>query len=329
MKVYAQPCARGPEAWTHQYDMLKRLFHASRPRLHEWVENPDDADLIFLTNAQQESGTVLEGHPLPHLYPEECFLLSEQWEPPFLLAGIYANAPRTVLARGRFRSGSYALHHSDFKNPFIDRYTYAAGSDRQEPDLLASFLGRNCHPVREQLFAMRFPSGKIWIEDTSNFNAFEHDLAGKEERQRRYFEICLRSKFILCPRGAGPNSIRLFEALKLGIAPVIISDDWVPCEGPKWNEFALFVAEKDLARLDTILTAAEPSYRARGALARLVHEKFFSDEAYFNYLVASASSARTERIVPERWFVSTWPIQRLWRRVRSRSRRLVPTRSTP
>lgn len=329
MKIHALPCTTGPGAWTHQYDRLKELFQSSEPRLHSWVEDPHEADVIFLTNAHQKSGPTLEEHPFPRLYPEKCFLLSEQWEPPFLMAGIYANAPRTLWWRGRFRTGSYALHHPDFSNPFIEHYDYTAESGQCRADLLASFLGRNCHPVREHLFAQPFPSGLVWIEDTSNFNAFEHDQAGKLDSQRRYFEICLRSKFILCPRGAGPNSIRLFEALKLGIAPVIISDAWVPCEGPHWEKFALFVAERDLAKLESVLLAAEPTFQERGKLARRAHEEFFSPKAYFNYLVASAHSAIRSRIVPERLFISSWPVQRLWRRARGRSRRLARTRSTP
>src|SRR5207249_1118844 len=118
--------------------------------------------------------------------------LSDQWEPPFLLAGIYANAPRTALWRGRFRTGSYALHHPDFRNAFIESYDYEKESAGRSPDLLASFLGRNCHPVRERLFAMNFPPHKILIEDTSTFNAFSHGAAEtKLAAQQRYFEICL------------------------------------------------------------------------------------------------------------------------------------------
>lgn len=320
------PCATGPDAWTHQYDMLRQLFLSSEPRLHDWVDDPQEADLIFLTNVQQKSGSALEENPWPKLYPEKCFLISEQWEPPFLMAGIYANAPRSILGRGRFRTGSYALHHPDFRNPFVDRYDYAAAAGRRQPDLLASFLGRNCHPVRERLFAMKFRPDEIRIEDTSDFNAFLHDHAGKEDRQRYYFETCLRSKFILCPRGAGPNSIRLFEALKLGLAPVIISDAWVPCEGPQWEQFAIFVAEENLSQLGEILRQAEPTYQERGRLARLAHEKFFSRKAYFNYLVAAAASALSARIIPERLFISCWPVQRLWHRARHRSRQLAGTR---
>ena len=108
MKIYAIAC--GATDRTVEYEALRGLFSSSVPRLHEWVDHPEDADLIFLTNAAEQWGAVLEKHPLPRRYPGKCFALSEQWEPPYRLAGIYANAPQTIFGRGRFRTGSYALH---------------------------------------------------------------------------------------------------------------------------------------------------------------------------------------------------------------------------
>lgn len=325
MKIHAQSCTGGPGAITRQEQQLRQLHAASAVKLHAWTESPDEADIIFLTDAQQDHETVLERHPFPRRYAEKCFVLSDQWRPPFLLAGVYANAPRAAFGAGRFRTGSYALHHPDFRNPFVEAHDYAAESALRAPDLLASFMGRNCHPVRRRLFALPLPPDRFFIEDTSNYDAFTHDTGGKLERQRRYLEICLRSKFILCPRGAGPNSIRLFEALRLGIAPVIIADAWIPCEGPAWDAFALFVPEKSLPAIGSILAAAEPEHRARGRLARRAHEEFFSPGAYFNTLVAAAASARRARIVPERVFVSLWPVMRFLRRAKRRSRRIFAT----
>jgi Exostosin family len=323
MKIMVQSCDHSPDASTRQQDLLRELFASSVQKLHQWTENPAEAEVIFLTNAQQQWGALLEKHPLPRRFPEKCFALSEQWEPPFLLAGIYANAPRSALWRGRFRSGSYALHHPDFRNTFIESYNYGQESAQRSPDLLASFLGRNCHPIREHLLAMNFPKDKILIEDTSSFNAFTLGREGKLGQQQHYFEICLRSKFILCPRGAGPNSIRLFEALKMGIAPVIISDAWVRCEGPRWDDFALFIAEKDIDTVESAMEHIESEYQQRGKLARQAYEEFFSPQVYFNYLVNAAVSARQSRIIPERLFVSLWPVQRLLRKARQRGRWLV------
>lgn len=321
MKIYASPCGTLPR--TLECDMLRKLHSLSTPRLHEWCENPEEADIIFLTNADQKWGAELEKNSLPKRFPGKSFALSEQWEPPFLLAGIYANAPRSPFGRGRFRTGSYILHHPDFHNAFVDAYDYHAESHRRAPDLLASFLGRQCHPVRDRLFALTFDRDEILVEDTSTFNAFTHSAEGKLENQRRYFEICLRSKFILCPRGAGPNSIRLFEALRLGIAPVIISDDWIPCEGPQWEKFAIFIPEKDVEKTGDIIRGLQSEYVERGKNARLAYENFFSPETYFNYLVNSATSALQARVVPERLFVALWPAYRLLRGAKRRTKKLV------
>ena len=321
MKIYATPC--GAVSQTIELEMLRQFFHSSTPRLHEWCDSPEKADVIFLTNAQQQWGRDLQKHPLPHRFPEKCFALSEQWEPPFLLAGIYANAPRQAFGRGRFRTGSYALHHPDFHNKFVEAYDYGKESANRSPDLLASFLGRNCHPVREQLFHMDFSPGRFLIQDTSNFNAFTHGKEGKLEKQRSYFDICMRSKFILCPRGAGPNSIRLFEAMRLGISPVIISDAWLPCEGPDWKDFSLIIAEKDIGQLEQILSTAESEFHQRGRLARKAYDAYFSPAAYFNYLVNATISARKARLVPERVFVSLWSAAHVWRGARRRLRRLT------
>ena len=53
-----------------------------------------------------------------------------------------------------------------------------------------------------------------------------------EMRRERFRSVMGRSRFVLCPRGKGTSSIRLYEALAYGCVPVIISDDWVAPAGP-------------------------------------------------------------------------------------------------
>ena len=48
----------------------------------------------------------------------------------------------------------------------------------------------------------------------------------------RYNEILSRSVFSLCPEGAGPNTLRLWESLAIGVIPVVIADDWIPPDLP-------------------------------------------------------------------------------------------------
>lgn len=53
------------------------------------------------------------------------------------------------------------------------------------------------------------------------------------------------SCFALCPAGAGPNSIRLWEALGFGAIPVILSDELrLPGDAALWEQAALFVPER-------------------------------------------------------------------------------------
>ncbi|KAG6537554.1 probable beta-1,4-xylosyltransferase IRX10 [Zingiber officinale] len=77
------------------------------------------------------------------------------------------------------------------------------------------------------------------------------------EHPSTYYEDMQRAVFCLCPLGWAPWSPRLVEAVVFGCIPVIIADgielpfaDTIP-----WTDIAVFVAEKDIVKLDTILTS--------------------------------------------------------------------------
>ena len=98
---------------------------------------------------------------------------------------------------------------------------------------------------------------------------------------KRYAETLCRSKFVLCPRGLGTATFRLFEAMQAGRAPVIVSDGWVPPEGPRWEEFSLRVRERDVRQIPALLEARESEHARMGALARRAWEEFFAPEVRF------------------------------------------------
>lgn len=72
-----------------------------------------------------------------------------------------------------------------------------------------------------------------------------------------YYEDMQRAIFCLCPLGWAPWSPRLVEAVVFGCIPVIIADDIVLpfADAIPWEEIGVFVAEKDVPELDTILTS--------------------------------------------------------------------------
>ncbi|XP_071917235.1 uncharacterized protein [Coffea arabica] len=74
-------------------------------------------------------------------------------------------------------------------------------------------------------------------------------------RKDSYIQQMKNSKFCICARGYEVNSPRLVEAIMYGCVPMIISDNYVPpfLEVLNWEKFAIFVLEKDIPNLKTIL----------------------------------------------------------------------------
>ncbi|OWM89037.1 hypothetical protein CDL15_Pgr023883 [Punica granatum] len=77
------------------------------------------------------------------------------------------------------------------------------------------------------------------------------------EHPTTYYEDMQRAVFCLCPLGWAPWSPRLVEAVIFGCIPVIIADDIVLpfADAIPWEEIGVFVDEKDVPNLDTILTS--------------------------------------------------------------------------
>lgn len=323
MTIFTQPCVtKGPRAWNHAHLAIQRLHGASIERKHTLIEDSEKADLVLITNIPPDDHQVaLRHHPIVQRHIAKAFQVSEAWDQPCLLSGMHVNATKGFNFR-RFRTGSYALHHPDFKNPLCEGHNPEIVNSIK-PDLLASFMGRDCHSSRKALFNVRFKRKDILIKDTSDYNAFTHQQEGKEINQIKYYNTFQRSKFVLCPRGVGASSIRLFESLRLGIAPVIISDAWLPCIGPDWSSGAIIIKERNIPEIERILEKNEPRYAELGAAARRIHDQYFSDKVYFNFLIENLFAIQRERPLPERFFSFTWPAQTFVRRSKQRLQRVA------
>jgi hypothetical protein len=102
----------------------------------------------------------------------------------------------------------------------------------KERTVLASFVGAPTHPLRNPVEMAGGNQGVIirmrpWRE---NVPALDVDEC---------MDLLSRSWFALCPRGYGPTSYRLYEALRLGAIPVYVSDrHWLPAMVP-WMRCAI------------------------------------------------------------------------------------------
>lgn len=264
----------------------------SRGRGYVLATDPELADLVlFVENSQYESDPeyrALRAHPLVRFFPEKCFMYNEQINPWCVLPGLYPNVLRRYYDPTRMRASCYVRD----MNPYVPNASWA-----EEPRLLFSFMGNHSGRIRRLVFSLQH--GASLVQDTSSFNAFHG--SGTEvyvAQQRRYAAVMVDSKFVLCPRGAGTSSFRLYEAMRCGRCPVVISDQWVEPGGTDLG-FLVRVREADIDRVPRILESIEDQWLDRGRLARAAWETWFAPEARAAHMLDTCWAIRQQRCWPE------------------------------
>jgi FkbM family methyltransferase len=125
----------------------------------------------------------------------------------------------------------------DYPLPLICQ-EHAPISQVSNRDIFASFIGRNTHPVRAEILKIKQPG---WV------------ITDKILKLPEFCRTLARSVFTLCPRGYGPTSFRIKEAMQYGSIPVYISDQFIQ---PHWVDFSIYgvkVSDCDLKHLPDIL----------------------------------------------------------------------------
>jgi len=108
-----------------------------------------------------------------------------------------------------------------------------------------------------------------------------------QDYRKQYSDALYLAKFVLCPRGFGTSSFRIFESMRCGRVPVIISDDWVEPQGPDWPSFSIRVRESQVSSIPQILSERVSESKAMGSRARKEWEQWFSPSSSFHYLIES------------------------------------------
>jgi hypothetical protein len=279
------------------------------------VSAPETADLILIVDIF-EAGLYasLRQNRVWQKCPEKSFAYDEGDCPANFLHGLHSSASKALSVSGRFQACAYPVHQLCYPNPRPSAAELAA----TPKDLLFSFAGRASHRVRRQLFAQNFNRGDVLVEDTSGYNHFADKTENRTRSRRHYWLMTGRSKYALCPRGAGTSSMRVFEMMEAGIAPVIVADDWLPPLGPAWEEFALFLAESEISSIYKKVKAHEDEYADRGHLARQAWEQYFSPQNYWSFILASIRRIQENQKYPESLYARSLPLLALqeWSRQR-------------
>lgn len=120
---------------------------------------------------------------------------------------------------------------------------------KEEKQYTASFVGSATHPIRIKMAQALFGKSdyQIWLKTWSP-SVDKPDF-------KLFLELASKSKYMLCPRGYGLNSFRLYESFQLNCVPVIITDkSYLPWQDElNWNEFSILINENNLTQIDEIL----------------------------------------------------------------------------
>jgi len=262
-------------------ELLSLLRSRVERSSHALTEDPGSAELILLAGSFGTNPDLLLQHPLYLRYPYLCAVYTEDDNYLPLAPGVYCSARVDAHSHvGRTFSYSYISRNGQYANPFV-----APSSTPLPKSLLFSFQGGSTSLLRKRLFNLSFARPDILIENTSTYFHWDLTQPGRKDRQQLYAETLASSHFVLCPRGAGTGSIRLFEVMSAGIPPVLISDDYLLPPGPAWDSFLLRIAEKDIARLPELLQPHIASSQDRGLKARQAWLQYFSPEQEFDAVI--------------------------------------------
>lgn len=285
---------------------LRRVFLTSAypqcPRTNfgaAWLrDNADLSSRVLITDDAEEAGVVLfvenhpgqdpyframHGHPLYRRFKDKCVLYHD--------ADLSVTTVRTIspsIERWQFNANLHRTAH------YIARLCENDGVNEAKPlaagtrRYLFSFLGSaRTHPIRREVLKLKDP--EAYLRDTSRHNAWE--LAPEERRQfqNHFAEVLRESAFVLCPRGIGPATYRLFECMQLARAPVIIADDWVAPAGPDWERFSIRIPEAEVHSIPDLLRAHALYANDMGVAARDEWERWFSPSQSLKTLAVAAN----------------------------------------
>lgn len=273
-------------------EVLRACAAVDRLGRHTLVDDPRDADVILFVE-QRGPGLYqapLWRHPLVRAHRDRCFVFCAIDSVVPFLPGIYPSLPRHRYSRARHRGGHY-LQGLFRPNPGLLPMP-------APPPLLYSFRGRFAtHRIRPRLARLHHPRGLV-LDTGGQMDGRAHGklfMGYGQDDVDAFYALIRDSAFILAPRGYGASSMRLFEAMQVGRAPVIIGDAWVPPEGPDWDAFSVRVPERDVATLPARLEALEPRAEAMGQAARAAWEAFFAEDVTFQRVVDACLGIARER----------------------------------
>jgi hypothetical protein len=286
---------------------------------HAIVDDARRADVVlFIQDTEpfrnQFYRTIRE-HPLMQETPHRCFTWDISDLPCAILPGLYAALPRRAATR---RVAGFC--YLQVPNPALEGvHEETRGRPR---DIVFSFIGAVDRRTRQRVFELRSTPTAV-IENTLTkkpwFETFGAD--------HHYADVLSRSRFVLCPRGHGTSSFRIFEAMQMGCVPVVIADEWLAPEGPDWREFSLHVRERDVRRIPSILAGVDSE--RMGARAREVWQAWYAPAVQLRRIAERLEIIQARTPSGQLGVPTTWPLMAGRYLAKHEGRMLLSRAATP
>ena len=268
----------------HVTQRLTEIINASNSQKHSFEFNdPSKADVfLFLSHGLDENSILgIKDHELIKKYPPRCFFWCDDDHPLAILPGLYASLPSVFFNPNFHRTIFYLTRSNNLIGQLKTEY------EKKPPLILASFQGGISSNIRKKLLILKFKTDRIIVKAVQPlWSVFLFGMGFNDqelivnEYARRIFE----SKFVICPKGNGVSSYRLFETLEAGRVPVIISDKFVPPKIQPDSEYMLFLKEADINKLEDFLISREPEFEQLALNVTTVFDNNFADHSKLHYI---------------------------------------------
>jgi glycosyltransferase involved in cell wall biosynthesis len=282
--VMVNACVLNSQRWLH----ARLTESAAGSGAVAWTTDPGSAEIIIYPVPpwrDPHAPQRLSALP-PHLW-SRLFLFSQDDNPALWAPGVFASVSASHPDAARARGGFY-VHHANYE----PEHTLALQPRSHDAvEYLWSFVGSvsTWPAVRGPLLALEDDRAlKLNTADWREHHRWQLDGPRRTERSNalaNYAETLHKAKFVVCPRGIGASSARLFEAMRVGRCPVIVSDDWLPPPFVDWESCAIRIPESEMHHLPAMLREREQDATVLGLRARSVWEQRYSPRSMLNTLV--------------------------------------------
>lgn len=283
------PCRTEQDAWdktvaqpAYRNKTDERNIYVGLPWA-TFIDKEKDPDILLLLIASRlrEVRDVLTGYGITlrvHTVCQHIFWPKQM--PSFKRLGItdlwISHKQKSHDAEEGVRLHAWSLYAVNYRDP--QRQTGLEIKPIFERRMLASFKGAHMkHYISKVRLDLKKLAGRprmdVEITDEWHFNkiVYEVQVAGNHVHDKtidqqsvvKYNRKLSNTVFSLCPVGAGPNTLRLWESLAVGAIPVVLSDThelpdpqlFAPGCGLKWDDAIVFHPEAEVAKLEMRLRA--------------------------------------------------------------------------